>query len=157
MFKDIKKKKRELNKEDTIEVLIKGREGVLSTISENGYPYGLAVNYAYYNNCIYFHCSNNGHKLDDINLNNKVSFFVSSDVKVIPENFTTYYKSAVVFGHASIVTDDEKRDAIIAIGKKYCANYMKKGLNYIDKSLNNFTMVKIDIDHLTGKFSDGSN
>ncbi|MDZ4910912.1 pyridoxamine 5'-phosphate oxidase family protein, partial [Clostridium perfringens] len=45
MFKDIKKKKRELSKENTLEVLKNGREGILSTISENGYPYGIAVNY----------------------------------------------------------------------------------------------------------------
>ena len=45
MFRDIIKKKRELSTEDTIKILQEGKEGVLSTISENGYPYGVAVNY----------------------------------------------------------------------------------------------------------------
>ncbi|MCC3867797.1 pyridoxamine 5'-phosphate oxidase family protein [Terrisporobacter mayombei] len=157
MFKDIKKKKRELNKESTIEVLKNGREGILSTISENGYPYGIAVNYVYHNNCIYFHCSNSGHKLENISKNNKVSFFVNSDITILPKDFTTHYKSVVIFGHASIVNDKEKRDAIIAIGEKYSHPHMEEGIKYIDKALNAFTVVKIEIDHITGKYSDETN
>lgn len=157
MFKDIKKKKRELSKENTLEVLKNGREGILSTISENGYPYGIAVNYVYHDNCIYFHCSNSGHKLENIAKNNKVSFFVNSDITILPKDFTTHYKSAVIFGHASIVNDKEKRDAIIAIGEKYSHPHMEEGIKYIDKALNSFTVVKIETDHITGKYSDGAN
>ena len=157
MFRELRKKKRELGKEDTIKVLKEGREGVLSTISENGYPYGIAVNYVYHNNCIYFHCSNKGHKLDNISQNNKVSFFVNSNITIIPQDFTTHYKSAVVFGRTFISTDDEKRDAIIAIGEKYSHPHMEEGLKYIDKAINTLTIVKIEIDYLTGKCSDGTN
>lgn len=157
MFRELRKKKRELGKEDTIKVLKEGREGVLSTISENGYPYGIAVNYVYHNNCIYFHCANKGHKLDNISQNNKVSFFVNSNITIIPQDFTTHYKSAVVFGRTFITTDDEKRDAIIAIGEKYSHPHMEEGLKYIDKAINTLTIVKIEIDHLTGKCSDGTN
>lgn len=157
MFKDIKRRKKELSKENTLEVLKNGREGILSTISENGYPYGIAVNYVYHNNYIYFHCSNSGHKLQNIAKNNKVSFFVNSDVTILPKDFTTHYKSVVIFGHASIVNDKEKRDAIIAIGEKYSHPHMKEGLKYIDKAFNAFTVVKIEIDHITGKYSDETN
>ncbi len=157
MFNEIRKKKRELSKENTIELLKEGKEGVLSTISKNGYPYGIAVNYVYHNDCIYFHCANKGHKLDNISKNNKVSFFVNSNIEILPKYFTTHYKSAVVFGRASIVTDDEKRDAIIAIGNKYSHPHMEEGIKYIDRAINAFTVVKIEIDHLTGKYSDDTN
>ena len=157
MFRELRKKKRELSKEDTIKVLKEGRERGFSTISENGYPYGIAVNYVYHNNCIYFHCANKGHKLDNISQNNKVSFFVNSNITIIPQDFTTHYKSAVVFGRTFITTDDEKRDAIIAIGEKYSHPHMEEGLKYIDKAINTLTIVKIEIDHLTGKCSDGTN
>ncbi len=72
MFPKLRKKKRELSKEESVKVLIKGKEGILSTIGENGYPYGVAVNYVYHNGCIYFHCANNGYKLDNIKNTNKV-------------------------------------------------------------------------------------
>lgn len=157
MFRDIRKKKRVLSTEDAINILQEGQEGVLSTISENGYPYGVAVNYVYHNNCIYFHCANKGHKIDNLTHNNKVSFFVNSDITILPKDFTTHYKSTVVFGRASIVTYDEKRNAIIAIGEKYSYPHMEEGLKYIDKAINAFTVVKIEIDHLTGKYSNGTN
>ena len=115
------------------------------------------MNYVYHNNSIYFHCSNSGHKLENIANNNKVSFFINSDITILPKDFTTYYKSAVIFGHASIVNNKEKRDAIIAIGEKYSHPHMEEGIKYIDKALNAFTVVKIEIDHITGKYSDGTN
>lgn len=95
--------------------------------------------------------------MDNIRQNNKVSFFVNSDITILPKDFTTHYKSAVVFGRASIVTDDEKRNAIIAIGEKYSHPHMEEGLKYIDKSINRFTVIKIEINHLTGKYSDATN
>ncbi|MEG1410504.1 pyridoxamine 5'-phosphate oxidase family protein [Clostridium sp.] len=157
MFKELRKKRRELSKEEALNVLKEGREGVLSTIGENGYPYGIAVNHVYHDGCIYFHCSNKGNKLDNIKLNDKVSFFVSTDINIVAENFTTHYKSAVVFGRASIIEDKEKRDVMIAIGEKYSLPFMDKGIHDIDKAPNACTVVKIEIDYITGKYSDGSN
>lgn len=157
MFKEIRKKKRELSKEESIEVLIDGRDGVLSTISENGYPYGIAVNYVYYDNAIYFHCSKKGHKMDNIKLNNKVSFFVTKDISIIPSKFTTYYSSVVVFGRAEIVEDDIKRDVMISIAKKYSLDFIKEGIKYVDKDKDACTLIKINIDHMSGKCSDGTN
>lgn len=157
MFKEIRKKKRELSKEESIEVLIDGRDGVLSTISENGYPYGIAVNYVYYDNAIYFHCSKKGHKMDNIKLNNKVSFFVTKDISIIPSKFTTHYSSVVVFGRAEIVEDDIKRDVMISIAKKYSLDFIKEGIKYVDKDKDACTLIKINIDHMSGKCSDGTN
>ncbi len=157
MFKNMRKKNRELTKEDSLQILKNAQEGVLSTISDNGYPYGIAVNYAYFDNAIYFHCANTGHKLDNINNNDKVSFFVNSNISILPKDFTTHYESVVVFGNACIVHKDEKRNAIIAIGQKYSSEHMEEGLKYIDRAINAFTVVKININHISGKRSDGNN
>ena len=93
MFREVRKKHRRLDKNESLVVLKEGMEGVISTIGEDGYPYGVAINYVYFNDAIYFHSSNKGHKLDNIRKNNKVSLFVSKDIRIIPEDFTTYYKS----------------------------------------------------------------
>lgn len=157
MFREIRKKKRELSKEESMKVLIEGREGVLSTICENGYPYGVAVNYVYYNDAIYFHCSKKGQKIDNIKLNNKVSFFVTKDIKVIPSQFTTHYSSVVVFGTAEIVDGEIKREIMIDIAKKYSIDFIHEGIKYVDKDKDACTLIKINIDHMSGKYSDGNN
>lgn len=157
MFPELRKKKRALSKEESIKVLIKGQEGILSTICENGYPYGVAVNFVYHNDCVYFHCANKGYKLDNIKNNNKVSFFVSTDIEIVPNEFTTRYSSVVVFGRATLVGREERREALIAIGEKYSKNFMEEGIKYIDKALDACSVVKIEIDHMTGKCSNKNN
>lgn len=157
MFPKLRKKKRELSKEESVKVLIKGKEGILSTIGENGYPYGVAVNYVYYNGCIYFHCANNGYKLDNIKNTNKVSFFVNTDIEIIPHGFTTRYSSVVVFGRAYLVEHRERREALISIGEKYSKDFMEEVIRYIDKALDSCSVIKIEIDHMTGKYSNGNN
>ena len=47
MFREIRLKDRIVNGEKAIEIITKGSYGVLSTIGEDGYPYGVPLNYTY--------------------------------------------------------------------------------------------------------------
>lgn len=51
----MRRKEKLLPIDRTEEILTKGDYGVLSTIGENGYPYGLPINYVYMDDCIYVH------------------------------------------------------------------------------------------------------
>ena len=73
MFREMRRKDREISINDSREILTKACYGVLSTISENGYPYGVPVNYVFYNGYIYFHSAKEVHKIDNIKNNSKVS------------------------------------------------------------------------------------
>ena len=57
MFRKIKLKDRAVDDEKAIKILLKGSYGVLSTTGEDGYPYGVPLNYTYFDNCICFHCA----------------------------------------------------------------------------------------------------
>ena len=61
-----------------IEILETVKRGVLSVLGDDGYPYGLPINYWYNkeNGYLYFHSGKTGHKIDAIESNNKVSFCV---------------------------------------------------------------------------------
>ena len=72
MFREIRLKDRVINNEKAIEIIKKGSYGVLSTIGEDGYPYGVPLNYTYFDNCICFHCAQKGHKLENIDFNKKL-------------------------------------------------------------------------------------
>lgn len=64
MFYEMRRKDRLLTEKEAKEILSEGEYGVLSTIGEDGYPYGVPVNYVYLNDSIYFHCAADvGHKL----------------------------------------------------------------------------------------------
>ncbi len=49
---------------------------------------------------IYFHCAPEGHKLENLSGNNKVSFCVVGKTQVLPDKFATNYESVIVFGTA---------------------------------------------------------
>lgn len=148
---NVRRKDRELSIELATKLLTEGEYGFLATASPDGQAYGIPLNYIFKNNCFYFHCALEGHKLDNIRANNKVSFCVVSKARVIPEKFTTEYESAVAFGMASEVQGEEKHGALLSILEKYSPDFIEEGKKTIDKYIKMTTVIKIDINHITGK------
>jgi nitroimidazol reductase NimA-like FMN-containing flavoprotein (pyridoxamine 5'-phosphate oxidase superfamily) len=134
------------------EILSKGSNGVLSTIGEEGCPYGVPLNYIYLDNCIGFHCALQGLKLDNINFNEKVSFCAVTQSDVLGNEFDTAYESAIAFGTATVVADDsEKEDMSLSVLKIYSADYLKAGSAHMKKHWGDTKVVKINIDHRSAK------
>lgn len=153
MFKKMRRNDRALTEEGTIDLLIKGEYGVLSTIGENGYSYGVPLSYAYSEGKIYFHAATEGLKLDNITLNNKICFTVVGDTKVIPEKFSNNYESTIVFGSATIVEGEEKFEGLRLIIEKYSPEFMESGMEYINRAQMATKVIKVEIDEITGKMS----
>ena len=150
-FRKMRRKDRQVFDDLVNEILVKGEYGVLSIMGENGYPYGVPVNFAYYDDGIYFHCAKTGHKLDAIIKDNRVSFCVVTDTELQPEDFTTKYKSVIAFGTAKEVEGEEKKRALMLLIKKYSSGFMDKGRDYVNKQAAGTVIVKISIEHITGK------
>ena len=70
MFREVARKKQALTSEQIIEILKAEKRGVLSVCGDNGYPYGLPINFWYNeeNGYIYFHSGKKGHKTDAVML-----------------------------------------------------------------------------------------
>lgn len=151
MFKEMRRKDRELKNDEIIEILKNNTYGILSTISENGYPYGVPISYIFFNNSIYFHSATKGHKIDNILNNSKVSFCIVGETCTLPDKFTTNYESVIVFGKAIEVLDDEKNSALLEIVKKYSPDYIEEGKEYIEKAGKATKVLKISIEHISGK------
>lgn len=147
----MRKKEREIKIDETNEILINNSYGVLSTICENGYPYGVPISYVYINDSVYFHCATEGQKLDNIDNNNKVSFCIVGETCVLPDKFSTKYESVIIFGKANEVFDDEKNTVLLEILNKYSPEYIEKGRVYIEKASERTKVYKINIDNITGK------
>lgn len=132
-------------------LLEKGEYGVLSTVDQAGQPYGIPLNYAFENGCIYFHSACSGHKLDNIERNSLVSFCVVGRTHVLAAEFATEYESVVVFGKALEAKGKERMDALIALLEKYSPSYLEEGKRYIQLKDKATAVIKIDITHVSGK------
>ncbi|MBS4535742.1 pyridoxamine 5'-phosphate oxidase family protein [Clostridium sp. D2Q-14] len=153
MFREMRRKEKLLENNEIISILEKGNYGILSTIGESGYPYGVPMNYIYYNESIYLHCADEGYKLDNISKNNKVSFCIVRESEVVPEKFSTNYKSVITFGKIKIVDDNEKKEVLLNFIKKFAKDFLDKGIKYVENSFHKTTVLEIKIEHLTGKGS----
>jgi len=151
MFKQMRRNDRQCTREYAITILETCEYGVLATVNRDEYPYGVPLSYVFKDSHIYFHSATTGHKLENIASNSKVSFCVVGDKKTLPEKFTTSYESVIVFGQASEVTGEEKKDALLALVAKYSPDYLEKGKQYIENSGNQTTVMKITIEQITGK------
>lgn len=152
MFREMRRKQQLLPPETTEELLKNGSMGVMSVCGDEGYPYTVPVNYAYAHGVVYIHCAKAGHKLDAIRQNSKVSFCVIDQDEIVPEELTTYFRSVVAFGQASeVIDDDEKRQAMLLLSKKYAPHLEEKGKTAIEKEWKILSVLKIQIEHATGK------
>jgi uncharacterized protein len=152
MFKEMRNNKRQVSESESLAILETGEYGVFSTVGDNGYPYGVPVSYVLIDRSIYFHCATEGAKLNNIRNNNKVSFSVVGNTEVIPHKFTTKYESVIVFGTAEEVSDkDEKEKVLMAIAEKYSKDFLKEGRSYIERAVDQTSIVKINIEHISGK------
>ena len=134
-----------------IGLLQNGEYGVLSTVNGNEQPYGVPLNYVLMNNCIYFHCALEGHKLDNLAANPKVSFCVVGRTKVLPAEFSTEFESVIVFGRASLIEGEERYQALNALIEKYSPEFVSEGSAYIEKFDSQTNLVRIEIQQMTGK------
>ena len=152
MARDMRRNERVLDESKARELLLNGEYGVLSTSSVDGGVYGIPMSYVSSDGYIYFHCAMVGHKIENITTNPLVSFCVVGKTEVSPAAFTTAYESVVVSGLIETVNvEDEKKEALRLIIKKYSPGFEAEGDVYIDKAIHKTKILKLTIDRITGK------
>lgn len=153
MFREMRRKNQLLSEEISREVLQRNTSGVLSLMGEEGYPYGVPLSYVLAGDKIFFHCAKEGHKIDAIRREEKASFCVIDQDKIVSEEYTTYFRSVIAFGRVHILeNEDEKRNAIRILAEKYSGDQGEEGIDCeIGKHFANLCMLRFDMEHLTGK------
>ena len=153
MFREMRRKNQALSMEESAAVLTRGTSGVLALSGDNGYPYAVPISYVYDGARIYFHCAKAGYKLDAIKRDNKASFCVIDKDEVIPEEYTTNFRSVIVFGTIRAIQDEqEKREAIEKLALKYAPeDTAVRRKSAIDREWEPLCMLEMTIEHLTGK------
>ena len=120
MFREMRRKRQALTQAQCQAILEQGSCGVLALSGDDGYPYAVPLSYLYHQGKLYFHCAKSGHKLDALRREPKASFCVVAQDQVAPLEYTTLYRSVIVFGRLRELEDDgEKRAAIEALALKY--------------------------------------
>jgi nitroimidazol reductase NimA-like FMN-containing flavoprotein (pyridoxamine 5'-phosphate oxidase superfamily) len=152
MFREMRRSKQRLPREVAVEILERNTSGVLALSGDEGYPYAVPMSYVYADGKIYFHSAKNGHKIDAIQRNEKASFCVIDQDQIVPEKYTTFFRSVIVFGRLRLVEDVEEMRRIAAtLAMKYSADFKEGIPKEINASIRNMAILELTIDHITAK------
>jgi len=151
MFREMRRGKQLLSREDILAVMGRCTNGVLACLGDEEYPYAVPLNYVYFADKIYFHSAKAGHKIDAITKNPKVSFTVIDEDTIVSAEYTSYFRSIIAFGQARIVEGEEYLEAFKALVEKYSGDQAAEAKHEKIAECTQAYIIAIDIEHITGK------
>ena len=152
MFRAMRRHRQALPPEECERILREGTSGVLALAGDDGYPYAVPLSYVYTDGALYFHCARQGHKLDAVRRCGKASFCVIAQDEILPEAYTTLYRSVIVFGRIRILTEAEMPAAIEQLALKYAPDDLpERRQAEIEREWNGLCMLCLQPEQITGK------
>lgn len=153
MFREMRRVKQQISREECVDILKNETRGVLSVLGDDGYPYGVPMNFWFDEETgnIYFHGSKQGHKIDAIRKCDKVTFCVHDQGFRREGEWAWNVKSVIVFGRIKEMTDyDRAMEVSRNLGCKYTTD-----TSYVEKEVRvsgpNVLCLELVPEHMTGK------
>lgn len=154
MHQPMRRSRQQLSQQETAAMLDAATSGVLAVIGEDGCPYAVPLSFAREGDSLFFHSATAGRKLDAIAYCDRASFCVIAEDEVVQSTFTTHFRSAVVTGRVSVVTDDQrKRRALVRLAEKYSPDFLSEADGEIERSWNRLCVLELVIEEMSGKAS----
>ena len=158
MSREKNKKERQLTEAQGKELLLKGKTGTLCLNGDEGYPYGVPVNYVYYNDAIYIHGADYGYKVDAVKANPKACFSCYVNVAILADKLTAAFESFVATGKVEMVEDEAEKRAVLGhiVDTLSEPAYKEKGAKMIDAMVGKTGIIKFNIEEIKGKAYDNA-
>lgn len=152
----MRRKEREVRDSESIEEIISGSDVCRIAFADNNVPYIVALNFGYSGGnqpCLYFHCANEGRKLEMMEINNYVCFQMETDHKVYGGekgcDWGMKYSSVVGYGNISVVTDEvSRKKGLDCLMRHYAGD---QNFSYDEKVMARTTILRLNITEMTGK------
>ncbi len=153
MFREMRRKKQQLNEDACIQLLKTELRGVLSVLGDDDYPYGVPVNHYYCEDDgkLYFHGGKTGHKIDAMRRHDKASFCVYDAGFRREGEWTLNIRSVIVFGRIEFIEDRETVYRISeALSRKFTddESYIRREIETSGPATLLYALVP---EHMTGK------
>ena len=148
----MRRRKQQLDHDTCERILAQAPRGTLSVLGDDGYPYGIPLNYVYEDGRIYFHCASAGHKIDAIDASDKACFTVLDEGTRNEGEWWLCFNSVVCFGRIHKVADDDvRRKVLLSLGSKYFPEDYDTEAD-IARNWKLVCVLELTIEHMSGKF-----
>jgi nitroimidazol reductase NimA-like FMN-containing flavoprotein (pyridoxamine 5'-phosphate oxidase superfamily) len=152
----MRKREREITDIKEIESIISHADVCRIALANNDVPYIVTMNFGYKRGEkpeLFFHCANEGRKLDMIRKNNYICFEMDTGHNILksdkPCEYAMKYSSVVGYGYVFIVKGkDEKKEGLNYIMSHYSED---SKFYYNENTLERTTVLRLEITEMTGK------
>jgi nitroimidazol reductase NimA-like FMN-containing flavoprotein (pyridoxamine 5'-phosphate oxidase superfamily) len=147
---------RQISEATVLEEIISQSDVCRVAFADKNVPYIVTMNFGYSGGehpCFYFHCANEGKKLEMMRKNNYVCFELDTDHEMYEgENGCDWgmkFSSVVGYGKIFIV---EERESKVSGMDCIMSHYSDRtGFTYDERVLGNTTILRLDVREMTGK------
>jgi len=153
MFRKMIAVKKAIPVEECLELLKTAPRGILSVTGDDGWPYGMPMNFWYNeeDGKIYFHSAKRGHRTDSLLWDSRASFCVLDEGTVLEGDWAPTIRSVIAFGRIEYLEDKEKAlELVRKLSYKYTSDEA-----FIDEEIRRFAsgfrLFSMTVEHLTGK------
>lgn len=157
-MRGIRRKERAITDRDEIKEILKSTEYITIAMCKDNQPYLATLSHGYdpEKNVIFFHCANEGKKIKYLEANKVVWGQATKDMGYVQGKCSHKYASTQFKGKVTFIESlKQKRQALITMIQQLDENpdlVIKRDLT--EKSIQNVTVGRIDIEYLSGKKSD---
>jgi len=153
MFRKMIAVKKAIPEEECLALLKSAPRGVLSVIGDEGWPYGMPMNYWYNeeDGKIYFHSAKRGHRTDSLLRDSRASFCVLDEGRVMEGDWAPTVRSVIAFGRIEFIED---RELALELVRKLSYKYTSDEA-FIDEEIRRFAsgfrLFAMNVEQITGK------
>lgn len=156
MIYHLKRNDKEITEEDDMKKILRSAQYVTLAMTKDDQPYLVSLSHGYdeYQNCIYFHCAEEGKKMDYLRSNNTVWGQVLQDHRYHQGKCDHLYASVHFSGKVTFLDDPkDKLQALALMARQMDSDPEKLIAGWKPENLINTVVGKIDIEYMTGKKS----
>ena len=153
MFRKMRRSGQQVSEEICKEILRTEKRGVLSVMGDDGYPYGVPVNFFYEEEegTIYIHGGREGHKTDAIRRCDKVCFTAWNPGYREEGDWAYHVTSVVAMGQAELIDDlDFVTEKVRKLALRYYPS-SEEVEKEIRSAISHVQLIAVHIQHMTGK------
>ena len=152
---EMRRPKQALTRQECEEVLCRGTSGVLALAGQGEeWPYAVPLSYAYRDGVITFHGAMAGHKHDLLAADPRASFCVIDADDVVPQEYTTRFRSVICFGTVEVVDDPAaQEDDLMFMGERFNVGQPEACRKEIANFAGKTRVLRLRVERMTGKES----
>ena len=154
-MRGIRRKEKEIENKDEMISIIESVQYITVAMSLNNEPYLVTLSHGYdrENNCIYFHCAQDGKKVDILRENNVVWGQALEDYGYVDGSCDHLYATTQFKGRVSFIEDSKEKRHALSIMIDQLESDPTKVIEpqMTEKSIKSVNIGRIDIEYMSGK------